>query len=117
VAHGAPTLDDMAAHRPQPALSVDLTQLVGTIAAEGLKRIRKPGPDRVFVYRVASAVGVSYVVREGRMTSAELFPPGAVVEMVDGFPDQKTATHAWWRLEHGYRRPVAQPWKRCAGQR
>jgi hypothetical protein len=107
VDHGAPTAADMAGQRPQPGLAVSLEQIAAMLLLEGIKRIKGDAPDRYFVYRVTAAGGGHFLVREGALPESQRFVPGGVIEQVAAFPDRKTATRAWWRLEHGYKTPVA----------
>jgi hypothetical protein len=104
---GAPNILDMAGQRPHLSPVLDLTQIITLLAQEGIKLLRKSDVDRFFVYHVARAGGGHFIVHDGRLSAAELYPPGAVVELVASFPDEKIATRAWWRLEHGYKTPVA----------
>ena len=96
----APTVAEMAPHRPQgpTAVSVDILKLISDL--------QKSGPDRFFVYRVTKAEGVSYLVREGRLPWSQLTAPGATLEPIAAFPDRASATQAWRRLERGYPSPL-----------
>ena len=107
---GAPTVAEMKDYRPNviaPTLfSVDVIKLIADL--------KKTGPDRYFLYRMVRMDGTaSYIVRDGRLPESQLLLPGARMEPIAAFPDRATATHAWRRLERGYRTPVAPDIKPC----
>lgn len=107
---GAPTLADMKGYRPNvipPTLfSVDLIK--------ALADLKKMGPDRYFLYRMVRSDGVtSYIVRDGRLPESQLLMPGAKMEPIAAFADRATATHAWRRMERGFKTPEAPDIKAC----
>lgn len=99
---GAPTELEMREVRPGPAPYVDLLALAGAALAQ----LKKKGPPRFFVYRVTRVGKASYLVREGGAPQGWAAGPGGVsIELVDSFPDRKSALAAWQRLERGLEGP------------
>lgn len=99
---GAPTELEMRDVRPGPAPYVDLLALAGAALAQ----LKKKGPPRFFVYRVTRGGKASYLVREGEGPKGGPAGPGGVsIELVDSFPDRKSALAAWQRLERGLKGP------------
>jgi len=99
---GAPTEQETREVRPGPSPYVDFLALAGA----ALARLKKAGPPRYFVYRVTRAGKASYMVREGEAPRGwQLGAEGAVVELVEGYPDRKSALAAWQRLERGLAGP------------
>jgi hypothetical protein len=106
---GAPTVADMA-----PLLNHRLPSVFPTVSVFGaLDALKKTGVDRYYVYRMEGHEGVRFLLHEGRLPIAQLVLPGAVLEPVAAFPDSKTAAHAVWRLEHGFKTAEAPPPPRC----
>lgn len=99
---GAPTELETREVRPGPAPYVDLMALAGAAIA----KVKKKGAPRFFVYRVTRAGKRSYLVREGEAPRGwQLGPEGATLELVDAFPDRRSALAAWQRLERGLAGP------------
>lgn len=99
---GAPTELEMREVRPGPSAYVDLVALAGA----ALAKLKKKGPPRFFVYRVTRGGKLSYLVREGEAPKGwQAGPDGASIELVDAFPDRKSAVAAWRRLERGLKGP------------
>jgi len=88
-ASSAPPTDvEMRTVRHLPTPYWDLAALVGALA----KRLKEKGPDRYFLYRVRRAGGVSYWLREDRISDATLFNiPGTTFELAATFPDLDSA--------------------------
>lgn len=96
---GAPTDVEMRAARYHPSPYADF----GTLARALAQRVKAPQPSRFFLYRVRRADGLTYAVREGPIPQAWRFnTPGTTFELLEGFPDLKSATAAWRRLERGF---------------
>ena len=96
---GVPTDVEMRAARYHPSPYLDLAALASALG----KLLAKPGPPRFFLYRVRGPDGLTYVVRDGPVPQAMLFnTPGKTFELMEGFPDAKSATAAWKRLERGF---------------
>jgi len=102
-ASSAPPTDvEMRTVRHLPTPYWDLAALVGALA----KRLKEKGPDRYFLYRVRRAGGVSYWLREDRISDATLFNiPGTTFELAATFPDLDSATKGWRRMERGFETP------------
>ncbi len=100
---GAPTELEMRELRPGPAPYFDVLGVAGA----ALKKLKRRGPDRFFVYRVKRGDVVRYVVRESEGPKGwQLGPDGATIELVYGFPDRASATAAWRRFERGITKPA-----------
>jgi hypothetical protein len=106
---GAPTHLEMRELRGGMTPFVDFLSIARALG----NAIKRAGPDRYFVYRVHRADGPMYIVREGRIPAPALYAPGATFELLDAFPDKKSAVFYWKTLERGEakgRRPSdAQP--------
>lgn len=99
---GAPTEVEMRAARYHPAPYMDFTALAQAVG----RLFKSTAPPRFFLYRVRGTNGVSYEVREGPIPqSMQLNAPGTTYELVEGFPDLKSATTAWRRLVRGFEGP------------
>jgi hypothetical protein len=99
---GAPTEQETREVRPGPGPYVDFMAL----ARAAVAKLKKKGRPRFFLYRVTRAGQRRYLVREGEAPAAwQLGPDGAVVELVESFPDQRSALAAWQRLERGLEGP------------
>jgi hypothetical protein len=96
---GAPTDLQSREFRPHPAPHADLTALAQAL----MGRLKGSGPDRYFLYRVQQGARLSYVVRSERIPATwSEGVAGAMFELIDGYPDLKTATTAWRRLERAH---------------
>ena len=95
---GAPTEVEMREVRPGNSPSLDLLAIAGAV----LSKLKKKGAPRYFVYRVTRAGKASYLLREGEAPRGwQPGPEGAIIELVEGFPDRGSAVAAWRRLERG----------------
>ena len=95
---GAPTDLETREFRPHPAPHADLMALAQAL----MGRLKGGGPDRYFLYRVQRGTSLSYLVRPDRIPATwSEGVAGATFELIEGFPDLKSATTAWRRLERG----------------
>jgi hypothetical protein len=94
---GVPTHAEMRELRRglPPAAGIDLVALARAVR----KSINSGKPDRYFLYRVHRADGPTYILREGALPAEALYAPGATFELLDAFPDKKTAVFVWKRYE------------------
>ncbi len=100
---GAPTDVEMRTVRHLPTPYYDLAALTGAVA----RRLKAKKPDHYFLYRVRRAGGVSYWLREDRISDVLLFnTPGATFELVATFPDLDSAAKGLRRMERGFETPT-----------
>jgi hypothetical protein len=98
---GAPSEVEMREARMHPSPTMDFAALAKAIA----DKLKRPGPDRYFLYRRTTRSRVSYELREGRLPASDLYLPGATHELVDAFPDLASGTKALRRMESGFASP------------
>lgn len=108
-ASGAPTEAELRAVRPHVSPGVDFVALASFLR-DKLSH-RGGGAAHYFLYRVMRPDGspARYSLRDARLP--ESWPsslPGTTFELLETFPDLKTATAAWRRLERGLDNPTSQ---------
>jgi hypothetical protein len=102
VSSSPPTDVEMRTVRHLPTPYLDFAALAGALT----RRLKEKGPDRYFLYRVRNAGGVSYWLREDRISDALRFNTlGASFELAATFPDLDSATKGWRRMERGFETP------------
>jgi hypothetical protein len=96
---GAPTEAETRAVRPHPAPYADFVPLAKVIA----RKLKGKGQERYFLYLVRRPNDVTFIVRNGRVSDAEFYNTvGATFELIEGFPDEKSAAMALRRMERGF---------------